>query len=232
MTRPNEASCQTERLLQPVTDALLHRGRRRRARRVERHLVPAGRENVGAGRGVQRATDHKTEVPGAHRCHESRLDRRGEPLDYRGGVRPLLGQRPTEGGPQRRRVDERRDGPIPRAHPIVGGAVRGQAKKLSKLRHRNILPPISSGAAGSRSRNGPRTQRGGARCGEPRLCRRIRAHERRRPLSGHVPSGVMQLLVPVAPAALGCHVEQVPNRLQGADVTGVLIAVRRRVEEL
>src|SRR5215217_1897298 len=45
-------------------------------------------------------------------------------------------------------------------------------------------------------------------------------------------NGILQLLVPVAPATLGREIEQVPDRLEGADVTGILVAVRRRIEEL
>src|SRR5437763_930025 len=43
---------------------------------------------------------------------------------------------------------------------------------------------------------------------------------------------VVQLFVPVARASLGDEVEEVPERLEGAHVTRVLVVVRRGVEEL
>src|SRR5438046_10019351 len=46
------------------------------------------------------------------------------------------------------------------------------------------------------------------------------------------PSRVTQLLVPVARAPFRRQVEQVPDRLEGADVARILPRLGRRVEEL
>src|ERR1700730_8226737 len=45
-------------------------------------------------------------------------------------------------------------------------------------------------------------------------------------------SRVAQLLIPVVRAPVAREVEQVPNRLEGADMAGILSGVRRRVKEL
>jgi hypothetical protein len=45
-------------------------------------------------------------------------------------------------------------------------------------------------------------------------------------------SGVAQLLIPVGRSSLRCEVEQVPDRLEGANVAGILSGVGRCVEEL
>ena len=43
---------------------------------------------------------------------------------------------------------------------------------------------------------------------------------------------VAQLLVPVARASFGGQIEQIPERLERADVTWLLVAVRRGIEQL
>jgi hypothetical protein len=45
-------------------------------------------------------------------------------------------------------------------------------------------------------------------------------------------SGVAQLLIPLSRASLWRQVEQVPDRLEGANVAGILSGVPGRVEEL
>lgn len=45
-------------------------------------------------------------------------------------------------------------------------------------------------------------------------------------------SSVAQLLIPVGRTALGRQVKQIPQRLDGADVTRILIAIRWGIEEL
>src|SRR5437764_832770 len=55
---------------------------------------------------------------------------------------------------------------------------------------------------------------------------------KRFPVRGTRPSAIAQLLVPVGRASLRRQVEQVPERLEGADVTWILAGIPRCVEEL
>jgi glutamate-1-semialdehyde 2,1-aminomutase len=111
------------------------------------------------------------------------------------------------------------------------GASRQRARGAGHLRHRALQRPAPL--------HGQPRRLGGDRLGRPRV-RHPDERGRRRPLSrgpgrfrgrGDVRSGVAQLLVPRG-ATLGSEVEEVPDRLEGADVAGVLSGLGRRVQEL
>ena len=75
--------------------------------------------------------------------------------------------------------------------------------------------------------------------GDRQIARGSASPDRPSDLDGGRPGGgpdplplIVQLLVPVARASFGGEVEDIPERLEGADVTLLLVAVRRGVEEL
>ena len=93
-------------------------------------MVPPGGEEIGAQRGVDRATDHEAEVARPTGGHESG---RGRPLQLvhdRAGVDRVVRQGAFEHGPEVVEVDHRMDPRVAKAAAILGDRVGRAADQI------------------------------------------------------------------------------------------------------